>query len=134
MAAVILGFVPVLALSDPANDPRFSDTFHLCMDRAQGVTAEMRDCMTAEQDRLERRLNDAYRVLMSNMPDGEEKETLRNSERAWIAHRETECAFEASEQEGGTLKPVLIAGCWLKQTADRVDELEKRRAFDQRWR
>src|SRR5215469_11944794 len=134
IAAAIFVFFPVLASADIGDDPRLSAGFRTCMDRAQGVTASMRACMNSEQNRLEADLNAVYRDLMSAMPAGEKKETLRNSERAWISHRETECQFEASEQEAGTLKPVLVAGCWLKQTADRVDELRKRRDFEKRWR
>jgi uncharacterized protein YecT (DUF1311 family) len=118
------------AQADLADDKRLSSTFHVCMERAGSTTAMMRDCMTSEQTRLESTLNTVYHDLMSTMPDGDEKTSLRDAERAWITHRETQCAFEGTQQEGGTLKPVLIAGCWLRETVDRIETLQQRRNFE----
>ncbi len=132
IATTLLGILSLPACSDPADDKRLSPAFHACMDKAAGTTGMMRACMSSEQARLEGELNADYRDLMTTMPDGDEKESLRNAERAWVAHRETQCAFEGTQQEGGTLKPVLIAGCWLRETADRVDTLQQRRNFESR--
>jgi uncharacterized protein YecT (DUF1311 family) len=130
--ALCVTVLSIPARADLADDKRLSSAFHLCMEHAGSATAAMHACMASEQARLEDALNAVYRDLMSAMPDGDEKKTLRDAERAWISHRETQCAFEGTQQEGGTLKPVLIAGCWLRETADRIETLQQRRDFEKR--
>lgn len=103
------------------------------MDRAQGVTAEMRACMAGEQQRLDGELDTVYSQLMGMMRDPAARASLVDSERAWMAHRQSQCAFEMTQQDAGSLRPVLFSGCWLKETAQRVAELEQRRAFEARW-
>lgn len=124
---------PSLSRADAPDERLLSPYFHACMDRAQGVTSAMRACMANEQERLDGALNAVYSELMAMMRDPAARETLVDSERAWIAHRQSQCAFERTQQEEGSLRPMLFSGCWLKETAQRVAELEQRRAFEARW-
>ena len=47
-------------------------------------------------------------------------ERLSAANSAWTAWRDAECAYQASEAEGGSLAGVIAAGCHSDVTADRV--------------
>ena len=45
------------------------------------------------------------------------------AEKAWIAFRDGECAFEASLTEGGSIHPFIVAQCLESVTRRRTEEL-----------
>ena len=49
--------------------------------------------------------------------------TAAASQRAWIAFRDAQCAFESSAMEGGTAAPLLFSGCAAQLTRERAKEL-----------
>ncbi len=134
-ALVAAGFLLWSASShaDEPDDRLLSPSFHACMERAQGVNAMMRACMADEQQRLDGALNTVFSELMAMMHAPAARQSLVESERAWLAHRQSQCAFEETQQAEGSLRPMLFSGCWLKETAKRVAELEQRRDFEARW-
>lgn len=98
------------------------DAFDRCMDKAAGVTYPMLDCINAEHDRQDRRLNANYKQLMGAL-DPERQEMLRAAQRAWLAYRAAECDWEGSADMGGSLQMVEAAQCRLTMTETRADEL-----------
>jgi uncharacterized protein YecT (DUF1311 family) len=65
---------------------------------------------------------------MAHLSDPSSKEQLRNVERAWIAYRDKECAFEVGEQkDGGSIWPMQMSNCLEQMTAARIRELTKLR-------
>ena len=132
LVAAGLPFWPLPPRADA--DAIFSPAFHACAERSQGVTASMRACMFTEQQRLDYALDAAYRSLMAMMSNPAARAALADSERAWMLHRQSQCAFEGTQQAEGSLRPMLVSGCWLRETAQRLAELEQRRAFESRWR
>lgn len=105
-------------------EPHFSRAYDDCMgsgEAANGVTAAMMDCIGAEIDREDARLNQAYKMVMSRLTSPQ-KTALRSSERTWIKARDARC--KAGGDGGGSLDGVLYANCILDATARRVRFLE----------
>lgn len=69
-------------------------------------------------------LNTAYKQIVARLagdPDG--LAALRAAERAWVAFRDAECAFQSSGVEGGSIYPMVQAGCLEGLTRDRLEAL-----------
>nr|WP_255434643.1 MULTISPECIES: lysozyme inhibitor LprI family protein [unclassified Paracoccus (in: a-proteobacteria)] len=73
-------------------------------------------CLGAERDYWDGQLNDGYTRLMA-AEVGEGADALRQAERAWIAFRDSLCAYEArswaSQPEGDMAGPA----CLTRETA-----------------
>jgi len=114
-----------LALSTPAlaaADSDMTQEYLTCMDKSQGVTAEMIDCMSAETARQDARLNANYKRLMAKV-SAKRKKTLLEAQRAWIKFRDLNCEFY-SDPDGGTAARLAGSDCFLQATADRAKELK----------
>lgn len=82
-----------------------------------GDAVPMHVCMRKEAELVESRLNEKYRALLASLSRPED---LRRSQRAWLAFRESTCAFAVSGLEGpGGLHSFALAAC-------RIDLAEKR--------
>lgn len=129
-----------LALATPARADVRYERFHLseseyervvsrehfrCIDESGGVTIHLRNCAAMELDRLDVRLNAAYRAAMDRMPTRAARLRLRNLERRWLAVRWDECRREARIHEGGTLALIQIDGCAINEVARRTAWLER---------
>jgi len=97
--------------------------YKACMDKAGGVTVEMKDCISAELSKQDNRLNTVYKQKISSLPENQ-KTSLRNAQRAWIKLRDSECKSQSKEEEGGTLEGILYGDCVLQKTAIRANEIE----------
>ena len=67
-------------------------------------------------------LNAAYGDLLKEPALASRLDGLRASERAWVAYRDAECAFEGSAYDGGSMQPMVAANC--------AETLTKRRTAD----
>ena len=81
----------------------------------------MIECISAEYERQDERLNQLYQTLMTSL-DYERRETLRAAQRAWIEFRDANCDFYFDPQ-GGTAARLAANGCIMSETAERADEL-----------
>lgn len=92
-------------------------------------------CRSREADLWDDRLNAAYRAARdraeafdrdSGLPAGAptRADALRDMQRAWIAFRDTTCAYEAAGWGGGTGAGPARAGCHLRLTAEQAIYLE----------
>ena len=71
-------------------------------------------------------LNTLYARLMAEQDNAAAKAQLREVERAWIAYRDKECAFEVGPQaDGGSIWPMEMSNCLEEKTAARIRELIK---------
>lgn len=93
-----------------------------CMDKSGGTTMGMVECITAETQRQDARLNRAYKAVMAELSP-ERKKQLLEAQRAWIKFRDANCSFY-NDPDGGTLARVNANDCMLTSTAARVHELE----------
>ncbi|WP_417497466.1 lysozyme inhibitor LprI family protein [Maricaulis sp.] len=92
-----------------------------CMDLTdEGDTnSGMIRCTVEEYDAWDARLNTAYGDLMQRL-DASRTDGLRDAQRAWMALRDADCAFAASAYQGGTMQPLVQAGCMMDYAANRT--------------
>lgn len=99
-----------------------SQAYLACIDKSNGVTSEMLDCISAELTRQDARLNENYKRLMSKL-SAKRKQGLLEAQRAWIKFRDTNCSFYY-DPEGGSAAHLAGNECILNATADRATELK----------
>ena len=79
-----------------------------------GVTqADMNQCAAADYRKADAELTRAYRKL-------EKTPELRAAERAWIAYRDADCAYEAANDRGGSIAPMVTSMCLTARTRERI--------------
>jgi uncharacterized protein YecT (DUF1311 family) len=71
-----------------------SKRFAECMARAQG-NIEQADCLTAERDLQDARLNKAYKALIGQL-QGDRRDKMVEAQRAWVQLQQKDGIFEAS--------------------------------------
>ena len=94
-----------------AADGEMTQEYLTCMDKSNGNTAEMTDCISAETARQDARLNENYKRLMSKL-SAKRKNTLQVAQRAWVKFRDANCSFY-SDPDGGTA--ALLLRRWRKR-------------------
>lgn len=86
--------------------------------------AEMNTQADRDFARADKQLNAAYAALLATISaDG--KTSLRDAERAWLAFRDKECAFESLGSAGGSVQPMVIAQCRQRLTEARIKDIEQ---------
>jgi uncharacterized protein YecT (DUF1311 family) len=105
-----------------ANDDDMTTEYLTCVRNSEGVTSKILDCISAELNRQDSRLNDAYKKLMSKIPK-DRKRSLIEAQRAWIKFREANCGFY-HDPNGGSAAHLAGNECFLNATIDRAKELE----------
>lgn len=89
---------------------------------------DMNKCASTNLEAANAALNKIYQQVVAQQSDGSSKEQLKNVERAWIAYRDKECAFEVGPQkDGGSIWPMEMSNCLEQMTAARIRELTKLR-------
>lgn len=123
LCAVLLVVSPAGAQSQAQIERRYTPDYNQCMDASEGVTAAMMDCIGAEIDRQDARLNQAYVMVIRPLPRAK-KDRLRGLQRAWIRQRDAKCSRSASAEGGGSLAGIVYNGCILDETIRRTIYLE----------
>ena len=78
---------------------------------------EMNRCAAADYQKADAELTKVYGKL-DKTPE------LRAAERAWIAYRDAECAFETASNRGGSIEPMIYSGCMMTMTKQRIAVLK----------
>jgi uncharacterized protein YecT (DUF1311 family) len=84
----------------------------------------MRACENSRYEESEHRLNSEYGQLMKHL-DPFRQEKLRAAQRAWLAFRNANADFLASEAQGGSLAPLIKVTALADMTEARATELAK---------
>ncbi len=92
-----------------------------CRDPMNQNTMNM--CAERDFEAADRELNKVYGEVMKALDDESYKAKLKLAQRAWIQFRDTECTFETAENEGGSIHPLVYAGCETRLTKARTKEL-----------
>lgn len=79
---------------------------------------EINECAGIAYDKADKRLNQVYRKL-------ERTPELVAAQRAWIAFRDAQCSYQASAYKGGSMQPMVYAGCLQSLTEERIKQLEE---------
>lgn len=110
--------VLLLVLSAPTEARMYGADYEAC---SQQSTAEIVECVNASAKTWDRRMNGAYKALMSRS-DSAQHDPLKSAQRRWVEYRDANCAFYAAG--GGSLSPVATAECLRAMTQQRACELE----------
>lgn len=84
----------------------------------------MNVCAAQESRRADAQLNAVYQKLMKTL-DANRRTKLRAAQRAWLAYRDAQCAFEASASEGGSMQPLELASCKSDVTKERIAQFQQ---------
>lgn len=87
-------------------------------------TAEMRTCANKLYEAADAELNQVYRQLASRLADNKRRDKLKAAQQAWVAFRNKNAAFVASEAEDGTLYPLLEVTEMTSMTKQRTEQLK----------
>lgn len=86
--------------------------------------ATMNQCAMKDYQASDKKLNETFQALNKKLsPQG--KTALQKSQRAWIAWRDAQCAFETMGTEGGSVHPLVLAGCLDDMTKAQTKRLDK---------
>ncbi|MNQ64874.1 hypothetical protein D3C85_793140 [compost metagenome] len=80
---------------------------------------EMNETANSQYKKADAELNKVYKQLM-NILDKNEKPLLIQAEKDWIKFRDSHCKFEASQYEGGSIKPLIYSTCLEELTRKRI--------------
>lgn len=75
--------------------PGITEAFYQCIDKADPSTIGSAACLTAEQERQDKRLNANYKALLAKLSP-EAKKELVLAERAWLKFQDANGALESS--------------------------------------
>lgn len=87
------------------------------------VQMELNVCADREFKNWDAKLNALYRTLLKNA-EPKEQALLKAAERSWLAYRDSECAYEVSGSEGGSIQPMEYSNCLTAMTRARIAELK----------
>jgi len=90
------------------------DAFARCPGDTQ---TEMNICASADYKHADTELTTAYHEL-AQTPE------LIATERAWIAYRDAECAYEFGFYQGGSMAPMVYSMCMTRLTNERTAVLK----------
>jgi uncharacterized protein YecT (DUF1311 family) len=122
IAAVVATTIVAAAPGRAEDQSKYSPAFQPCLDKANGVTTDMVNCIGIEIEVQDKRLNAAYKAAMAKQNSARKKE-LQNVQRLWVQYRDANCGF-AFDPDGGTMAHIETTNCVLAMTEERADELE----------
>jgi uncharacterized protein YecT (DUF1311 family) len=89
------------------------------------VQRVMNECADLAFRRADGELNALFKEMRRQLKgDAGAEKPLIAAERAWIAFRDAECAFSASNSKGGSIYPMVYSGCLEKLTRTRIADLK----------
>lgn len=96
-------------------------------DRCPGARTQvdMNVCAAQEHRAADAALNRAYARLMGVAAPAR-REGIRVAQRAWLAFRDAHCRSEASEYQGGSMRPTVMSFCLADVTRSRTARLDER--------
>ena len=76
----------------------------------QTTQTAMNQCADAQYRLADRTLNATYGKLLAKLsPPG--RSALQTAQRAWLAYRDAECAFETAGSADGSIHPFVLSQC-----------------------
>jgi uncharacterized protein YecT (DUF1311 family) len=83
--------------------------------------ATMTQCAGKAFNDADKQLNADFKEIEKRLADDAgTKKLLVAAQRAWIAFRDAECDFQSSGAAGGSMHPMLVAGCKAALTNQRL--------------
>jgi uncharacterized protein YecT (DUF1311 family) len=85
---------------------------------------EMNQCAAREYQKHDAAMNQVYQQLLAKLTDPRQNSLLVEAERAWIAYRDKQCAFQTSGA-GGSVLPLIQFDCLDEKTNVHTAELSR---------
>jgi uncharacterized protein YecT (DUF1311 family) len=85
---------------------------------------DMSACAASEYRKDDTAMNQIYQQLLAKLA-AQQKSLLVDAERAWIAYRDGQCAFETSGSVGGSIHPMIVSDCLDEKTKVHTAELTR---------
>ncbi|MEA5626851.1 lysozyme inhibitor LprI family protein [Nostoc sp. UHCC 0251] len=82
------------------------------------------ECAKLSYQRADKKLNQVYQQLLPTL-ERSRKQKLIAAQLAWIKFRDTNCEFERSRYEGGSIAPTIYFGCLENTTKLRTQQLQE---------
>lgn len=98
-----------------------SPKFSACMDKTEGTTNDMLNCVGEETKYQDSLLNKNYKTVIAQLSLDRQKQ-LKEAQRLWVKYRDANCNFYV-DPEGGTMAVLNSASCFMETTAQRAKEL-----------
>lgn len=86
--------------------------------------AAINECAKLSYQNADKKLNRVYQQLLPTL-ESARKQKLITAQQAWIKFRDTNCEFERSRYEGGSIAPTIYFGCLENSTKLRTQELQE---------
>lgn len=85
-------------------------------------TADVLDCVKEHNDNAQNRLKDVFEQVV-RLQEKEEDDALPHSQKEWVSYRNSQCAWEADQEDNPALKRVVELSCLADLTDQRSDRL-----------
>ena len=83
--------------------------------------ATLDQCAGKDFEEADKQLNAGFKEIEKRLADdADRKKLLVEAQRAWIAFRDAECAFQSSGVSGGSVYPMIHATCLASLTNQRL--------------
>jgi uncharacterized protein YecT (DUF1311 family) len=115
---------PTMTMADiTPNLPQMRLVQKLNCNNAQTQTV-INQCARLSYQNADKKLNQAYQQLLPTL-ERYRKQRLIAAQQVWIKFRDTNCEFERSEYEGGSIAPTIYFGCLENATKLRTQQLQE---------
>ncbi|BAZ30335.1 hypothetical protein NIES4074_27910 [Cylindrospermum sp. NIES-4074] len=85
---------------------------------------EINQCADLSYRNADKKLNQVYRQLLPKLPKSRQQKLIA-AQQAWLKFRDSNCEFERSAFEGGSIAPSIYAGCLEAATKQRTQQLQE---------
>lgn len=86
--------------------------------------AEMNQTAINNFNKVDNELNLVYKKLAKKLSE-KEKSLLITAQKNWINFRDSKCAFEKEQYDGGSIQPLIYYTCLTDCTKDRIKDLKR---------
>ena len=109
----------------------FADDAPNCEDSANLNQQDMNMCAEQDFQKADKLLNRTWPEAKSFAEKTDQDleknlqgyaKALLDSQRAWLAYRDAQCALDGFGSSGGSMEPMLVSGCKATMTNERVKE------------
>jgi uncharacterized protein YecT (DUF1311 family) len=121
--AAVSVFAAGLALAAGSAPARADDAYNRCIDESDGTNAAWAACGSDYVARADKALNSTWKRVYG-ATEGQTKTDLLAAQRAWIAFRETACAFYANGDWGREGEVLSYPACVARIIEARSTDLE----------
>lgn len=89
---------------------------------------DLNQCANLDFELADEALNDAWKIVHKQIGERDNDEgsgvrKLLAAQRTWLAYRDAHCDSVGDAYEGGSMQPMIVAGCRAGLTAERTQHL-----------